>query len=93
MLHAALPGNLRRYAAIYALRRGPRIHRHHAHLARIMPGTAQTLHCAGYGARTANLENAVDFTDINPKLHGGGGAQKAEFSLSQRLFRFHPLFF
>jgi hypothetical protein len=60
-----------------------------------LPGLcpAQTLHCAGYGARTANLENAVDFTDINPKLHGGGGAQKAEFSLSQRLFRFHPLFF
>ena len=93
MLHPAPPGQFCRHAAPNALRRctGEKIH--HAHPSRIMPGAAQPLHGTGNGFRAADLKHLVDFSHINAQLHGRGGTQKAQASVTQRLLHLKTLFF
>ena len=92
MLDSAQSGDLGSHAAVDALRGCPGIHIHHADRPRIMARPAQPLHRTGNRARTADLQNLVYLTHIDPQLHGGGCAQKPEPSFSQVLLYLRPLF-
>ena len=74
LFHTALSCDLGSHAAVECLGRSPRIHIHHTDPAGTVPGSSETLHRAGNGARTADLQHLVNIPDIDPEFHRGGGA-------------------
>ena len=91
LLHAALARGLRGHAALNRFQLRARIHLHHAHAAGMVACTPQTLHRARHRARAADLKHLVDIAHVDAQLHRGGGAQKAQFALAQRILGFLPL--